>query len=286
MECKHEVMFCGARVKICGKKVEVLSEPRISHCPLNEVLYGFKPVNKKTVKKMIETKMKKYGFCCRHRVFDDSTIVPYGASEMIKVCMENRLLDCAVTVCEGAGTVITWNPSLVQEIGARLTGIIKTSPIQEIIKHVETCGGAVLDPATAKIDQAEGVEKAVKLDYKEIAVTVASFQANKITEIRRIEKNRGVNVTVFSVCNTCATEDDVKYIVDADIVCASASKIIREQIGSKALMQIGVTIPIFAVTEKGKRIILSYLSKFSDKVVVFRSDLPYLVEGRGPRLKT
>ena len=143
----------------------------------------------------------------------------------------------------------------------------------------------MLDPATAKIDQAEGVEKAVKLDYKEIAVTVASFQANKITEIRRIEKNRGVNVTVFSVCNTCATEDDVKYIVDADIVCASASKIIREQIGSKALMQIGVTIPIFAVTEKGKRIILSYLSKFSDKVVVFRSDLPYLVEGRGPRLK-
>lgn len=272
-------------MKICGKKVEVLSEPRISHCPLNEALYGFKPVNKKTVKRMIETKMKKYGFCCGHRVFDDSIVVPYGASEMIKVCMENRLLDCAVTVCEGAGTVITWNPSLVQGIGARLTGIIKTSPIQETIRHIETHEGVVLDPATAKIDQAEGIEKAVELGYKKIAVTVASFQVDKIVEIRRIEKNRGVNVTVFSICNTCATEDDAKYIVDADIVCASASRIIREQVGPKALMQIGVTIPIFALTEKGKRIILSYLSKFRDKIVLFRSDLPYLVEGRGPRLK-
>ena len=50
-------------------------------------------------------------------------------------------------------------------------------------------------------------------------------------------------------------------------------------------MQIGVTIPVFALTERGKETILSYLSRFEDKIVAFRTSLPYLVEGRGPILK-
>lgn len=285
MQSEHEILCCGAYVKICGKRIRVVSEPKILHCPLNEALYGFKSTNKDTVKKIVEAKMRNYGFCCQHRVFDDSVVVPYGASEMIKACMENKLLTCAVIVCEGAGTVITSNPSLVQGIGARLTGIIKTSPIPSIIKHIETHKGVALDSANAKIDQAEGFEKAVKLGYKEIAVTIASFQAKKIANIRKFEENKNLNVTVFSVCNTCATEEDAKYIADADVVCASASKIVRERIGSKALMQIGVAIPIFALTKKGKRFVLNYLSTFGDKTVVFRSNLPYLVEGRGPTLK-
>jgi len=272
-------------VKICGDRVEVLSEPRIVHCPLHEALYEVKSIDKETVKKTVETKMRTYGFCCEQRVFDDSIVVPYGASEMIKVCMEQGLLQCAVTVCEGAGTVITWNPSLVQGIGARLTGILKTSSIQGIIRHIETHEGVVLDPFSAKIDQVEGVKKAVELNFKEIAVTVPSFQAGEIAEIRKIEEKEGVNMTVFSVCNTWATEEDATYIEAADIVCASASQILRERIGPKALMQIGVTIPIFALTERGKKLVLSYLAKFSDKIVAFRSRLPYFVEGRGPTLK-
>lgn len=285
MKCEHEIMCCGACVRIRGKEIEVLSEPRVLQCPLNEIAYGIKPINKEGVKRIVETKMKNYGFCCEHRVFDDTILVPYGASEIFKVCMENGLLSCAVVVCEGAGTVITWNPSLVQEIGARLTGIIKTSPILPIIKHIETHEGLVLDRASAKISQVEGVKKAVELGYKQIGVTVASFQAKEIANIRKIEENEGVEVTIFSVCNTCATEEAARYIADADIVCASASKVIRERIGPKALMQIGVTIPVFALTERGKKTILSYLSRFEDKIVAFRTSLPYLVEGRGPILK-
>ena len=272
-------------MKICGDRVEVLSEPRILHCPLHEALYEVKSIDKETVKKTVETKMRTYGFCSEHRIFDDSIVVPYGASEMIKVCMEQGLIQCAVTVCEGAGTVITWNPSLVQGIGARLTGILKTSPIKGIIQRIEAHEGVVLDPIGAKINQVEGVKRAVKLNFKEIAVTVPSFQAREIAEIRKIEEKESVNMTVFSVCNTCATEEDTTYIEAADIVCASASQILRERIGPKALMQIGVTIPIFALTERGKKVILSYLTRFSDKIVAFRSRLPYLVEGRGPTLK-
>jgi putative methanogenesis marker protein 8 len=175
MKCEHIVQCCGAKVRVKGDNVEVLSEPRIHHCPLHESLYGTKVFDKDAVKKTVEIKMKRCGFCCKHRVFDDAIVVPYGASEIIKTCMETRVFDCAVVVCEGAGTVVTSNPSLVQSIGAHLTGTIETSPIPEVIKHIQKSRGAVLSIETAKINQTEGVRKAAKLGYKTIAVTVAGF---------------------------------------------------------------------------------------------------------------
>jgi putative methanogenesis marker protein 8 len=265
--------------------VEVLSEPRIHSCPLHESLYGVKGIDRDSVERAVETKMQTFGFCCEHRVFDDAIVVPYGASEVIRTCLEIRLFDCAVVVCEGAGTVITSDPSLVQGIGAHLTGIIETSPIQEIIRHIETSDGSVLDSATAKIDQAEGVKKAVAMGFKKLAVTVAGFQAEQITRIRRLEKESGVDITIFSVCNTCTTERDMQHIANADLVIASASKLIREQIAPKALMQIGVTVPVFAMTQRGKKTMLAYISTSNDKIVVFRAQLPYSVEQREPMSK-
>jgi len=286
MKCEHTIQCYGARVRVCDGRVEVLSEPRIHQCPLHASLYGLEVIDKEAVKKTVETKMQTHGFCCQHRVFDDTVVVPYGASEVIKTCMETKLLDCAVVVCEGAGTVITSSPSLVQGIGAHLTGIIKTSPIKEIIQHIKTNAGSVLDSTTAKINQAEGVKKAAKMGFKKVAVTVAGFQAEQITQVRLLEKKLGVEATIFSVCNTCTAEKDLRHIANADIVTASASKTIREQIGPKALMQVGITIPVFAITERGKKTLLAHLSRFNDKIVVFRTPLPYLVEQRGPTLKT
>jgi hypothetical protein len=77
----------------------------------------------------------------------------------------------------------------------------------------------------------------------------------------------------------------MKHVANADIVTASASALIRKQIGPKALMQLGVTIPIFALTDEGKKTMLTYLSRFDQKIVAFRVNLPYIVETRGPRLK-
>lgn len=285
MKREHVIQCCGARVGICGEKVEVLDEPKIDRCPLHESLYGLKAIDRESVKKTVETKMRKHGFCCRHRIFDDASVVPYGASEVIKACIQEGLFDCGVIVCEGAGTVITSDPSLVQGIGAHLTGIIETSPIREIILHVKMNNGSVLDSATAKIHQVEGAKKAVDMGFKNIAVTVASFHAEQITRIRLLEKKLDVDFTVFSVCNTCATEKDLRHIANADIVTASASKLIREQIGPKALMQVGVSIPVFAFTKKGKKTLLTYLSSFGDKIVAFRTRLPYIVSQHGPTLK-
>jgi len=284
---EHELYCCGARVLIKDGKVRVLTEPRITYCPLHEALHGTRNIDKATVEGSVLRKINDLGFCCEHRSFNDSLIVLYGSSETISVCMNQGLLDCAVTACDGAGTVITSNPSLVQGIGARLTGIIRTSPIKDTIEHIKANRGIVLEEATARIDQAEGVTKASELGHRRIAVTVASFDSESIKRIRGVESERGLEVAVFSVCNTCASESDVDRILSgADIACASASELIRERVGPKAIMQLGVTIPIFALTKLGKKLLLSYLMEFDEGIVAFRNrNMPYTVEGRGPRLR-
>ena len=69
------------------------------------------------------------------------------------------------------------------------------------------------------------------------------------------------------------------------MVCASASKLICEKVGSKALLQLGVAIPVFALTEFGKKLMLTYLMKFDERIVIFRTrKMPYVVEGKGPKI--
>ncbi len=282
----HEIYCCGARVRISEKGVEVLSEPTVEYCPLHETMYGTKKIDSETVRKSVEMKIAGFGFCCQNRVFDAEPVVAYGASEMMCVWLEKGLIDCAVIVCEGAGTVIAPNSKLVQAIGARLTGIIKTSPIREIIKRIEADGGIILDKTTTCIDQVEGVKRAFSLGFKHVAVSVAGFQAKAISEIREFAASAKADVLIFSVCNTCVDKTNVRHITKADVACASASKLLRTEIATKALLQLGMTIPVFALTEKGKRFVLTYLDEFRSKLVIFRtSRLPYLAENRGSRLK-
>jgi putative methanogenesis marker protein 8 len=284
---EHEIYCCGARVQISEKGVKLLTPPTVEYCPLHEALYGTKKIDADAVRKTVEKKVNGYGFCCENRVFKAEPVVAYGASEMMQVWLEKSLIDCAVIVCEGAGTVITANGALVQAIGARLTGIIRTSPIKSTIERIEAEGGTVLEKKSARIDQVEGVKQAFNLGFKRIAVSVTGFQAKAISEIRRFEEEAEADVTVFSVCNTCVDDAAVQHIAKADIACASASKILREKIGTKALMQLGVTIPVYALTEKGKKLVLAYLSEFGGKLVIFKTDiLPYNVASKGPRLKS
>ncbi len=283
---EHIIMCCGARVRIVDDNIEVLDEPRVGCCPLMRKLYAIEKIDRKIVEKLVRLKIDKFGICTANRVFDAELWVPYGASEMIKICMKQGLFDASVIVCDGAGTVIVSNADLVQAIGARLTGIVKTSPIREIINYISQNGGVLLDEKSAKIDQVSGVLKAIELGYRKIAVTVAGFNASQIPQIRDLEREYEVEVAIFSVCNTCVTESDIKYLEQADLVWASASKIIREKIGKKAVIQLGVGIPVFVLTRKGKEAVFTYLTSFKDQLVIFRRKLPYIVEEKTPKLRT
>jgi len=285
---EHEIYCCGARVRISEKEgIKLLSPPTVEYCPLHEALYGTKKIDADTVQKTVARKIAGYGFCCENRILNTEPVVAYGASEMMQVWLEKGLMDCTVVVCEGVGTVITTNAELVQAIGARLTGIIRTSPIKSTIERIEAKGGTVLDKKSARIDQVEGVKKAFNLGFRRIAVSVAGFQAKAISEIRRFEEEVEADLLVFSVCNTCVDDAAVQYIAKADIACAGASKILREKIGTEALIQLGITIPVYALTAKGKKLVLAYLSEFGEKFVIFKTNaLPYNVASKGPRLKS
>ena len=281
----HEFLCRGARVRVCDGRVEVLTKPAVCRCPYVEAVYKMRHINEEAVEEIVKHKMQRHGFCRPNRCFDDSLVVPFGSSEIIKVCMEEGLLDCSVTVCDGAGTVISWNPSLTQGIGARLNGIIRTSPINEVINHIESNGGRVLNPENALINQPLGVEKAISMGFKRIAVTVIGLNAGDIPEIRRIEgAHRDVKIAVFSTCNTLVAESDIPRLKMADIVCASASRLVRERVGPAALMQMGVSIPVFVLTEFGKKLALTYLMKMRCSFVAFRARMPYIVDEKQPVL--
>jgi len=282
----HEFYCRGARVRIIDGEIEVLTDPAICHCPYVEATYGVRKIDRDAVRRIVEYKMKNYGYFKPNRCFCSELVVPFGSSEIISVCMKKGLLDCAIVVCEGAGSVISLNPDLVQGIGSRMNGLIRTSPISEIIKRIGEDGGIVLDPRTAKIDQLEATKRAIEEGFKKIAVTVICDDAPLIPKLRELERKFNVKLAIFSTCNTLIKENAVHYLEMADIVCSSASKLVREQIGPKALMQLGVSIPVFILTDFGKRLALEYLTEVKVPLVIFRSRVPYIVKEKLPKYRT
>ncbi len=108
-------------------------------------------------------------------------------------------LDATVTACDGAGTVISNNPELVQGIGSRMSGLIKTEPIENVINGIQKFGGNVLDTETASIDYVGGIKKAAELGYKKIAVTTAD--SNTAKKLRELEAELGLDL--YRHCCTC-----------------------------------------------------------------------------------
>lgn len=278
----HELLCRGARVIVEGREVHVLTEPAVSRCPYVKAAYGIDQIDKDAVKKIVEMKIRDFGFFCPHRSLESDLAVPFGSSEMISSVM-GELLDCAVVVCDGAGTVVTSNPSLVQGIGARMSGLLKTSPIPEVIERIRDNGGEVLEEP--RIDQVTGVRKAIEKGFKRIAVTVIGPMAREIEELRKVEERHGVRLAIFSTCNTLVSEEEVKYVELADVVCASASRLVVERVGRRALMQLGVHIPVFILTEFGKRMALRYLEVMRAPILVSRVRMPFIVEDKLPELR-
>ncbi|RLG60219.1 hypothetical protein DRN87_04490 [Candidatus Geothermarchaeota archaeon] len=279
----HLIRHRGGLFKIYEDlSIEVVEEPRIKYCPAVEFGYGLKEITRENAIENLRFKIEKYGLFTPNRVFDSKLFVPFGASEIISTSLRDGLLDVSITVCDGAGSVITENPDLVQGIGARLTGIVETFPIKETIEYIESNGGIVLDRETAKIDPYETFKKAVELGYRKIAVTVAGFQSETIKLIREYESKSDVKAILFIVCNTGVSKEEALNMLDADLVWASASKYVREIVGPKSILQIGLSIPVFILSKMGKKLVLNHLNYIEYSLVIFRVKPPYLKKGPEP----
>lgn len=271
---EHIIEAIGrTRIVIRDGRVVEVGEPQISDCPLaKRFAYPIPAITRDAIKANIEHRIGAFGMCTPEReVCDRREFVGFGASELLSFGLLSGLVDAAVLVCDGAGTVIATKPAMAQGIGGRMSGLVKTSPHRSVMDRIERDGGIVLDRQHARIDQLAGVALAVAEGYRNIAVTVENPRIAQT--IRRIHPD----TFIFAVHVTGLSRDEAEMLVTAsDLVTSCASRTIRDSAGAAALLQAGITIPIFAMTQKGKLLILEKIRQSDEPVLVKPTRLPAL----------
>jgi len=273
-------MVGNARVVIENGKVTEVSDPVITWCPLFEKARGIEKITPEKIKENMEYRIQTFGLFTPNRLLDNfEDFVGFGASETMMSGLQNNIIDASVSVCDGAGTVITDNPSLVQGMGARMSGLVETSPIPETIQKIKDRNGFVLDEKTAMIDSVAGAEKAIALGFKKIAVTVA--KAETAIEIRKLEKEKSVSFIIIGVHTTSLSRNDSKTMAEnADIITLCASQCLRK---IKPLLQVGTAVPLIALTQTGKELLLERAKYVNNTLLVNTMPLPYLPERKQPK---
>lgn len=248
---EHVIEALGkTRVVVKNGEVIEVGEPKIDYCPIFDKYRGIKKITPENVRENIEFRIKDFGMCTSSRTLRMQDFLSFGVSETLSTLIEDKIIDSAVTVCEGCGTVIISESDLMQGIGGRVSGLVSTSPLEDIINIIGKEN--VLSPENAEIDQVKGVLKAVDKKYKKIAVTVVS--PKDIKKLREIEEeHEDVKIYIFVSHVSEVSKNDAETILDyADVVTGCASKYIREIGMDKGLFKAGDCIPIFGVTEEGK----------------------------------
>lgn len=280
---EHLLEMAKARVRVKDGKIDVLTDPGISCCPLRRDLYGIAKESRESVERILEGHMQELGMYGPNRVLElQDKPVSFGASEIIMDAMSEGLVDSAVVVCEGAGTVVATRPEVLQAVGAHMTGLIKTEPIVEVQEGLVERGCLLLD-RQATVDQVRGFEKAVAAGFEKIAVTVAGEFAGDAAALREMGEKMGTRPFLLAVHTTGISEAQAAILAKAcDLVWSCASKAVRDIVGSKACLQMGISIPVFALTEQGKRLLLNRALHFRGSLVLHRASLPLAPEGKQP----
>jgi putative methanogenesis marker protein 8 len=263
-----------------GEVVEV-GEVELEWCPLIEKLSGVQKITSEEVKKNVESKIRDYAmFTAKRQLLGRDTFVAFGASEIMMSGLSSGFLETTVIASDGAGTVITNNPELVQGIGGRMSGLVETEPIEDVISGIQKLGGTVLDTKTASIDPVVGVKKAAELGFKKIAVTVADSETAK--KMREIEVELGLDLIVIAVHTTGASREEAQGLLEnSDFVTGCASKYIRELV--KPIVQVAAAIPLFAITKKGKDLVIEREKDIGSPILITVTELPVVPKHKQPR---
>jgi putative methanogenesis marker protein 8 len=280
---EHLLEMAKARIRVKDGKIEVLTDPGISCCPLRRDLYGIVKESRETVECVLKSHMQELGMYGPNRVLElQEKPVSFGASEILMDAMSEGLVDSAVVVCEGAGTVVATRPDVLQAVGAHMTGLIETEPIAEIQEGLAKRGCLLLD-RQATVDQVQGYQKAVAAGFEKIAVTIAGANAEEAAALREMGTTLGARPFLLAVHTTGISEAQAAALAEAcDLVWSCASKAVREIAGKIACLQMGVSIPVFALTVEGKRLLLNRALHFSGPLAMHRASLPLTPEGKQP----
>lgn len=262
MKDRHVIEALG-KVKVVienGEITEVGPSLGMKYCPMFHAMHGVEELNEEFITKNINFRIKDFGMCMPERIIEMDDAVTVGISEILKTNMEKGNIDCVVGACEGAGTVIMTKPRVVQGVGARVSGLVSTTPIPEIIEKLEDRDSFVLNRETAELNQLEGLKLAIEKGYKDIAVTI--LPSVMVEEIRNYPVDDDVNVYLFVAHTTGCNPDEVKMLFDnADIVTACASKAIAAYTDEHKPYYYGMKVPIFCASEKGRQFLDTRLEK-------------------------
>ena len=262
-----------------GKVVEV-GEPKVKWCPLWNKANGVEDITPEIARQNMEQRIREFGMFTPDRRLDLGVFASFGISEVMMTALTRGLIDSTVTVCDGAGTVVTSSPALVQGMNARISGLVETEPIPEVIDAIHRMGGHVLDPATARIDQAAGLELAARQGHSRIAVSVVD--PAMASQLRELEARLGIKVVLMAAHLTGICEDDARNMISqVDIITSCASGNIREQV--EPLIQVGTAIPLFGLTQSGKEILIERAKEVQSPLLINTMALPVLPVEKQPR---
>lgn len=253
MNDRHVIEALGkAEVVIENGKITYIGEPVVDYCSIFDNGQHNGDLTKEFIKSNINKRIDEFGMCTPQRSIDVEDTMSFGTSETLKTNMINGNVDCVVGACEGVGTLLIDDAELVQGVGGRVSALISTTPIDEVMDKVGREN--VLNPETAELNPLKGLEMAIERGYKNIAITI--IPTEMVKDIRQYPKPEDVNIYIFVAHTTNVSKKEAEMLFDyADVISGCSSINIRETAEERKPYYAGKKVPLYAVTENGKRLL-------------------------------
>ena len=253
MNDRHVIEALGkAEVVIENGKITYIGEPVVDYCSIFDNGQHNGDLTKEFIKSNINKRIDEFGMCTPQRSIYVEDTMSFGTSETLKTNMINGNVDCVVGACEGVGTLLIDDAELVQGVGGRVSALISTTPIDEIMDKVGREN--VLNPETAELNPLKGLEMAIERGYKNIAITI--IPTEMVKDLRQYPKPEDVNIYIFVAHTTNVSKKEAEMLFDyADVISGCSSINIRETAEERKPYYAGKKVPLYAVTENGKRLL-------------------------------
>lgn len=263
---RHVIEALGkAEVVIENGEVTHVGEPLVDYCPIFDKIDDAKHLTKDFIKWNIEKRIREFGMCTPQRVVKMPDVLSFGISEILKTNVELGLIDCVVGVCEGTGTLIMNDGEIIQGVGGRVSALVSTTPIPEVIEKVGVEN--VVNPETAELDPIKGLQMAFDRGFKNIAVTILPSEI--INDIKEYPTPEDVNVYIFVAHTTNADDNEMEISFrNADVITSCASDKVRKYAEKEKVYYSGSKVPIFAITEKGREFLDNRLEKIGKPLTI------------------
>ena len=253
MNDRHVIEALGkAEVVIENGKITYIGEPVVDYCSIFDNGQHNGDLTKEFIKSNINKRIDEFGMCTPQRSIDVEDTMSFGTSETLKTNMINGNVDCVVGACEGVGTLLIDDAELVQGVGGRVSALISTTPIDEVMDKVGREN--VLNPETAELNPLKGLEMAIERGYKNIAITI--IPTEMVKDLRQYPKPDDVNIYIFVAHTTNVSKKEAEMLFDyADVISGCSSINMRQTAEERKPYYSGKKVPLYAVSENGKKLL-------------------------------